>query len=283
MEVITSPAEIRRRIEAGNGACGFVPTMGALHEGHLSLIRRARQETDLVTVSIFVNPAQFGPAEDFSRYPRSFEGDCRLAEEAGAELIFAPEADQIYPPDCRTHLRVEGMSETLCGAWRPGHFDGVVDVVARLFLIVAPDRAYFGEKDFQQLQIIRRMVRDLHFPVEIVACPTVREPDGLAMSSRNRYLTPEERERATCLYRGLCRAAELAAAGETSAAVLEQAARRVMEETAGVEVQYVSLVEPEMLGSLAELENEGALLAALVLGSTRLIDNIRLQRGDHGG
>jgi len=255
---------------------GLVPTMGALHEGHLSLVRTARQRCDSVAVSIFVNPAQFGPTEDFSKYPRSFERDCQLLEVEGVNIVFAPSADEMYPPGSATFITVEGLSEKLCGESRPGHFRGVTTVVAKLFNIVQPDLAVFGQKDSAQAVIIRRMVRDLNFDVEIVVCPIVRERDGLAMSSRNAYLNPQQRKQALVLYRALMRVQFLSDKGEKDARKLIAAALEVMREEPGVRLDYFEVVDRETLDPVADT-SKGALVAgAAFVGTTRLIDNILL-------
>jgi len=212
MEVIQKPEEMQKRsleLRSQGKTIGFVPTMGYFHEGHLSLMRRARQECDVVVVSIYVNPLQFGPREDFNRYPRDLQRDLKMAEEVGVDIVFAPKDEDMYPEGYQTFVEVTELTRSLEGFYRPGHFRGVTTVVAKLFNIVLPHKAYFGEKDFQQLRVVQRMVRDLNFPVEIVPCPTVRETDGLAMSSRNTYLNTEERRAATVLYRALKAADEL--------------------------------------------------------------------------
>jgi pantoate--beta-alanine ligase len=254
---------------------GLVPTMGAFHEGHLALMRRSCQDNHLTVVSIFVNPTQFGPQEDFSAYPRTLEQDAVMAEQIGVSLIFVPEVGEMYAPDFSTWIEVERVSEGLCGACRPGHFRGVATVVNKLLNIVQPDHAYFGEKDYQQLQVIRRMVRDLDMPVEVISVPTVREADGLALSSRNQYLKREERRVAPRLHAALREGAQLAESGatgsEAAAAVRERLAREP-----GIEVQYVAAVDPD---TLAEKTTEGrplVLVAAIHIGQTRLIDNIRV-------
>jgi len=267
---------------------GFVPTMGALHEGHLSLVRAARANCDIVAASIFVNPTQFGPTEDLAKYPRAFERDCELLEREGVAFLFSPPVEEIYPtasdksPTPMTWVTVEGLSEKLDGRSRPGHFRGVTTVVSKLFHIVEPDAAFFGQKDAAQLAIIRRMVRDLNLPVEIVVCPIVREPDGLAMSSRNAYLNPQQRKQALVLHRSLQRVQELANAGERSASVLVAAGRQVFAEEDGeensVRLDYFEIVNPDTLDPVENV-GAGALVAvAAYVGSTRLIDNILLKQ-----
>jgi pantoate--beta-alanine ligase len=261
----------------GQGVCvGLVPTMGALHEGHLSLIRAAKGRCQRVAVSIFVNPIQFGPGEDFHRYPRPMERDREVCAAAGADLLFAPRDETMYPGRRLTFVRVEELPGGLCGPFRPGHFDGVATVVAKLFHILPADVAFFGEKDYQQLIVIRQMVKDLDFPIEIVGCPIVREADGLAMSSRNVHLTPEERGRATGLSRALFAAAERAARGERRSEELIRAVRADLV-NAGIEsLDYVEIVDAETLAPLARLTRPARLCAAARLGQTRLIDNVPL-------
>jgi pantoate--beta-alanine ligase len=262
-----------RTARQGGALIGVVPTMGALHEGHLSLIRRAHAECGFVAVTLFVNPTQFAPTEDLCRYPRPFEADCDLSAEAGAHLMFAPPVEEVYPAGFATYVNVEGLTQGLCGGSRPTHFRGVTTVVSKLFNMLQPDRAYFGEKDYQQLQVIRRMTRDLDFPVEIVPCPIVREADGLAMSSRNRYLSPEERHSALSLSRALAAARALFAAGERNAATLVATARQALEADPQVRIDYVELVDAESLEPLERLERPAVLAVAAFLGKTRLIDN----------
>ena len=249
--------------------------MGALHEGHLSLVRAARKESDIVVVSIFVNPTQFGPTEDFARYPRDLDGDLAKAAGAGTDVAFVPAAADMYPPEARTRVEVREVSEGLCGARRPGHFVGVATVVAKLFGIVRPHVALFGEKDYQQLAVIRRMVADLNLPVEIVGCPTLRDPDGLALSSRNVFLSPAERVRALAIPRGLAVAREGFAAGERRASVLADAALAIIKQ--GVDrIDYVEVRDADTLQPLDRLERPAVILAAGYVGATRLIDNLRL-------
>ncbi len=255
---------------------GLVPTMGALHEGHLSLVRAARAQLDVVAVSIFVNPLQFGPKEDFGKYPRSFERDCQLLEAEKVDLVFAPSNEEMYPPGATTFVTVEGLSEKLCGRSRPGHFRGVTTVVSKLFHVVEPDAAYFGQKDAAQATIIRRLVRDLTLPVRIVVCPIVREKDGLAMSSRNCYLDPQQRKQALVLYRSLMRVQTLADTGERSAAKLLDVGKQVIAEEPGARLDYFEIVDPETLDPVADI-SQGALVAvAAFVGATRLIDNVVL-------
>jgi pantoate--beta-alanine ligase len=267
-------AEARR----GGKRLGLVPTMGALHEGHLSLVRAARARCDAVVVSIFVNPTQFGPNEDFSQYPRSFERDRELLEAEGVGLLFAPSVEEMYPKGAVTFVTVEGLSEKLCGRSRPGHFRGVTTVVAKLFNIVQPDFAFFGQKDAAQVVIVKRMVRDLDLPVEIVVCPIVREADGVAMSSRNAYLNAEQRRSVTVLYRALRQVEELAEKGERRAAALLEAAQRVFREEPTVKVDYVEIVDNETLDPVEDLSRGALVAVAAFVGATRLIDNVLLPK-----
>lgn len=254
---------------------GFVPTMGALHDGHLSLIRRSRQENDKTVVSIFVNPLQFGPAEDFSRYPRDVEGDTEKVTREKADILFMPDAALMFPEAFSTRIEVGSLSDKLCGAFRPGHFSGVATIVAKLFLIVKPARAYFGQKDYQQAIIIRRMVRDLNMDLGIVICPTVREKDGLAMSSRNAYLSPPEREAAGVLYRSLREVADQLKTGIIRInAVSNVLFEKIIREPAVSKVEYAGAYDAETLDELTDVKDEVLLATAAWIGNTRLIDNI---------
>lgn len=268
--------EISDRKRADGLKIGLVPTMGALHEGHLSLIGRAADICDYCVVSIFVNPTQFGPSEDFTRYPRDIEGDARLVEKAGAQLIFAPDSSGMYPGGYATFVTVERLTEPLCGRSRPTHFRGVTTVVAKLFAIVNPHIAVFGQKDAQQLAVIKRMVRDLDMRVEIVSCPIVREPDGLAMSSRNRYLSEAEREQAPVLYRSLSAAQELVDAGVTDAREIERKIRGMLAGSPLLSVEYVEIVDPDEMTAVEDVRGGVLIALAARLGKTRLIDNIVL-------
>ena len=254
---------------------GFVPTMGALHEGHLSLVRRARIDCGFVVVSVFVNPRQFAPGEDFQRYPRRLEKDSKMLEAAGIDALYTPDAAEFYPQDFSTSLEVSGVSEGGEGLMRPGHFRGVATVVAKLFLQVTPDIAYFGRKDLQQVAVIRQMVRDLDFPVRIVVGETIREPDGLALSSRNAYLTAAEREQAAALPRALFAMRDLASRGERDARELERLARAELEK-AGLAVDYVEVVDSSTMRRPPRVEAGAAMAAAIRVGNTRLIDNVLL-------
>ena len=280
MEVVHTIPELRAAVararQAGKSV-GFVPTMGCLHEGHLSLIRRAKQEASFVVVSIFVNPTQFGPNEDFSKYPRTFEDDRRGSEAAGADLIFAPAAADFYPAGASTWVDVEGISAGLCGEFRPGHFRGVATVVAMLFNAVQPDLAIFGRKDLQQLAVIRRMVRDLHIPIRIIAHETIREPNGVAMSSRNRYLSAEQLAQATAIPAAMAAAKALAQAGVTDAARLRDAAQAVLAAQPSLKPQYCEIVDLETMSPVASTSGlRCAIAIACHLGATRLIDNADL-------
>jgi pantoate--beta-alanine ligase len=254
---------------------GLVPTMGAFHQGHLSLMRRSAADNGVTVVSLFLNPTQFGPQEDLSKYPRDLEGDARQAREAGVSLIFAPETDEMYTAGACTWVTVEGLTEGLCGTRRPGHFRGVATVVAKLLNIVQPDRAYFGEKDYQQLQVIRRMVRDLDLPVDIVPQPIVREADGLALSSRNAYLSLDERRAAPRLAAALRAGAELAREGATGGEAVQRV-REMLAEEPLLKPQYVEAVDPESLRDRSEAGAPLLLAAAVYAGKTRLIDNVRV-------
>ena len=262
-----------RDARASRKRLGLVPTMGALHEGHLSLVRAARAQCDTVAVSIFVNPTQFGPTEDLSKYPRQFERDCRLLEKEGVEILFAPPVEEIYPNGAVTWVCVEGLSEKLDGRSRPGHFRGVTTIVSKLFHILEPEAAFFGQKDAAQLAVIRRMVQDLNFPIEIVACPIVREPDGLAMSSRNAYLNREERGRALVLQSLLQRSEQEFQAGERVAAKLISAAKEVFAREPQVVLDYFEIVDPDTLDPVERISQKTLVAVAAYFGSTRLIDN----------
>ena len=255
---------------------GFVPTMGALHEGHLSLVRAAKVRCDVVAASIFVNPAQFGPTEDFSKYPRSFERDRERLEKEGVELLFAPSVEEMYPEDTVTFVTVEGLSERLCGKSRPGHFRGVTTVVSKLFHITQSDLAFFGQKDAAQVAIIRRMVLDLNLGVEIVVCPIVREADGLAMSSRNAYLSPQQRRSALVLSRSLAHVKKLSEQGERCTAKLAAAGTQVFAEEPSVRLDYFEIVNPDTLEPVEHISGPDLVAVAAFVGGTRLIDNIVL-------
>ena len=281
MKIIESASEMQQAalaLRAQGRRIGFVPTMGNLHDGHLSLVRIAKQHADVVVVSIFVNPTQFGPNEDFAAYPRTFAADCALCEREGVDLVFFPSVAEMYPAGASVSVTEKSLSRTLCGAARPGHFDGVCTVVAKLFNVVLPHVAVFGEKDAQQLRVIRRMVRDLRFPVEIVSGPTAREPDGLARSSRNQYLTAEQRPQAVCLRRALDEAERRFAAGERDPQKLVAAMRALLAQAPAAKIDYVEIVDDETLQPLSGPIARPALLALAVwVGQPRLIDNAVLR------
>jgi pantoate--beta-alanine ligase len=265
---------------AGRKRLGLVPTMGALHQGHLSLVRAAKAQCDAVAVSIFVNPTQFGLTEDLSKYPRQFERDCQLLEKEGVEILFAPSVEEIYPSSTTggvvTWVTVDGLGDKLDGRSRPGHFRGVTTIVAKLFNIIEPDAAFFGQKDAAQLAVIRRMVRDLNFPVEIVAGPIVREADGLAMSSRNAYMNREERSRALVLQRSLLSAQQEFLAGERSASKLISVGKEVLAGEPEVVLDYFEVVDPDALDPVEKISQKTLVAVAAYVGSTRLIDNLLL-------
>jgi pantoate--beta-alanine ligase len=280
MQLVHSIAETRaalRKLRAPNRTVGLVPTMGALHTGHISLVRAARAQSDVVVATIFVNPTQFAPNEDFSKYPRTFEEDCRLLEREGVDLLFAPAAEEMYPPGASTFVEVGGISDRLDGVSRPGHFRGVATIVAKLFHIVSPDRAFFGQKDAAQVAVLRSMVRDLNFPLEIVACPTVREPEGLALSSRNRYLSPAERQMALTLRRTLTEIEMRATQGEERSSGLIETGLEVLSRAPEVRLDYLKIVDPDTLEDVDEIRNGALVAIAAWVGATRLIDNIVLK------
>jgi pantoate--beta-alanine ligase len=277
IQIAKTIAEIRKFVAQARGArktIGFVPTMGALHVGHASLIEAAAKRCDYVVVSIFVNPTQFGPGEDFEKYPRPFEKDAQLCERHGAHAIFSPSPNEMYPRKNLTWVTVEKLTEPLCGQSRPGHFRGVTTVCTKLFNIVGADLAFFGQKDAQQATVIRRMVADLNLPLEIVVCPTVREPDGLAMSSRNQYLSPQERSQAPVIYRSLQRCAELIETGERDATKISAEMTGVLNQVPALRPEYVSIVDADSLEPCDPVRGRVLVAIAARLGSTRLIDNI---------
>jgi pantoate--beta-alanine ligase len=281
MRIIDNIADMREWSEGERRAgrrIALVPTMGFLHHGHLCLVRDAKARSDRVVVSIFVNPTQFGPGEDFAGYPRDFERDCHLLENEGIDVLFHPGVAEMYPLGAQTHVEVERLSLPLCGALRPGHFRGVATVVTKLFNIVLPQVAVFGEKDYQQLQLIRRLVRDLTMGVEIVGHPIVREPDGLAMSSRNTYLSETERAAAVCLSRALCRTERLFRRGERSARALVLSALAELEKEPLADIEYVKLCDPETLDEIEVIDGAAVLALAARVGKARLIDNRVFQR-----
>jgi pantoate--beta-alanine ligase len=276
IQIVRTVAETRvvlRELRAHGRTVGLVPTMGALHEGHLSLVRTARATSDAVVVSIFVNPTQFGPSEDFAKYPRTFEADVAALEREGVDLVFAPTAEEMYPAGATAFVEVAGVSGRLDGASRPGHFRGVATVVAKLFNIIEPDKAFFGQKDAAQVAVLRKMVRDLNFGLELVVCPIVREPDGLAMSSRNQYLSPEEHRRALVLSRALREVERLAAAGVTESSKLIAATEAVLAEEPEVRVDYCRVVSADTLEDVSDVSGGALVAIAAFVGTTRLIDN----------
>jgi pantoate--beta-alanine ligase len=279
MKVVKKLEELRSFLAGRPHPLGLVPTMGFLHEGHLSLVQRAKSECATVGVSIFVNPAQFGPAEDLARYPRDLPRDLRLLEPLGVDVVWIPEPEDVYPPGYQTYIDVETISLPLEGVARPGHFRGVATVVTKLFHAFQPQKAYFGQKDAQQAAVIRRMARDLHFPIEIIVCPTLREVDGLAMSSRNTYLSPEERSAAAVLYRTLCAARSAYDAGEHAAECLRNAMYLTLVAEQLARPDYVSVADPETLAELDHIEKDALLSLAVRIGKTRLIDNFLLTDG----
>ena len=276
MKIVRSIPDLKAVRRSLRGSLGFVPTMGFLHEGHLSLVRRARAENDFTAVSIFVNPAQFLPHEDFKTYPRDESRDLDLLEKEGADLVFLPEVRDMYPAGHRTFIDVEGLSSVLEGARRPGHFRGVVTVVAKLFNLTQPTRAYFGQKDAQQVSVIKKMVADLNMDVEITVCPTIREKTGLAMSSRNVYLTSEDRRHASILSKALLAARELLLAGERSGDRLRHRMRQIIETVPGVKIDYVSVADPETLVEVEQVTTTALASLAVRFGPIRLIDNVIL-------
>lgn len=269
--------ETVKRLKKEGKTVGFVPTMGYLHEGHVSLIRCSKKDNDVTVVSIFVNPIQFGKNEDLDRYPRDLERDLDICRKEGVDYVFSPSVVEMYPEGFSTYVQVEGITERLCGAFRPGHFRGVTTVVNKLFNIVQPDRAYFGEKDYQQLKVIQKMVKDLNMNVEVIGCPLVREGDGLALSSRNKYLTPEERKSALSISRALFKAKQMFESGEKDPLKVVDEIKRIISSQPFVkEIQYVEVVDPETLVPKEKLEKGDIIAVAVFVGSTRLIDNIKL-------
>jgi pantoate--beta-alanine ligase len=276
VRTIVEARQVCARFRAAGKTLGLVPTMGALHEGHLSLVNAAQKSCDAVAVSIFVNPTQFGPKEDFSSYPRVFEQDCQTLEAAGVDVVFAPSVEEMYPPSASTFVEVEGLSDRLDGASRPGHFRGVATVVSKLFHIFAPDVAFFGQKDAAQVAVLRRMVRDLRFAVRLEVCPTMREFDGLAMSSRNRNLSEGERRQALVLYRALSTVAKRFQGGEVDSDKLLGEAQRILKEEPAVQVEYCRIVDPETLEEISQVGPGSLMAVAARVGATRLIDNLLL-------
>lgn len=281
MDVITSIKEMQRRadrLRRDGKVIAFVPTMGYLHEGHLSLMREGRRRGDCLVVSIFVNPLQFGPAEDFAQYPRDLKRDLRLMEGIGVDICFTPTTAEMYPDGFQTSVEVERVTKNLCGISRPGHFRGVATVVTKLFNIVKPHLAIFGEKDYQQLITIKQMARDLNMDIEIIGMPTVREADGLAMSSRNTYLSPKERKEATALYRSLMKARELFLQGERNSLAILNQVRSIIEAESSVIIDYAKICDPHTLEDIEVIKAEALVALAVKIGKTRLIDNIVLKK-----
>lgn len=278
--VVKTIEEVRVAVAAARGkgrTIGLVPTMGALHAGHASLLRAARNETGFVVLTIFVNPMQFGPAEDFSRYPRTLAADLQVAERERTDLVFVPEPATIYPPGFGTQVEVLGLQDGLCGASRPGHFRGVATVVLKLFNIVQPDCAYFGQKDAQQVRIIEQMVQDLNVPVQVRTCPIVREPDGLALSSRNQYLSVEQRSAATVLYQALRKAEQEIRGGSIDAAQVKQTMMGEIQQQPGAVLDYAEVVDARTLKPVQKIEKQVLLAVAVKFGTTRLIDNLLVE------
>ena len=276
MQIVKSVTEMQsvcRDLRMRGSVLGFVPTMGALHEGHLSLVRRAWSECDTVVASIFVNPLQFAPGEDFAKYPRTFEEDCRFLEAERVDVLFAPDAAEMYPNGTLTTVTVSDIGDRLDGASRPGHFTGVATVVAKLFHVVGPTRAYFGQKDAAQLAVLRQMIRDLNFDVELVGCAIVRDSDGLALSSRNKYLSPMEREQALVLHRTLLALEQMIAAGERQSVTLVRRGMETLNSGVGVRVDYLAVVDANTLLPVTSVERGTLVAVAAYVGSTRLIDN----------
>lgn len=279
MKVIRTIKEMQEAADAvrRDGRIGFVPTMGYLHEGHLALVRKARELTDVVVASIFVNPIQFGPTEDLAKYPRDFERDHKLLEAEKTDIIFYPDYKEMYPDGYTTYVQVRGLEDYLCGQTRKGHFVGVATVVAKLFNIVKPHVAVFGQKDYQQLAVIERMVKDLNMDIEIIAYPTVREKDGLAMSSRNTYLSSAEHEKALLIHASIRKLKELVNAGERNSQVLKAEARKVLSSSNGIEIEYVSISDPNTLAEIDTIQKKAVYAVAVRIGKTRLIDNALLE------
>lgn len=282
MKIIKAIREMQalsRTLTKGGKTLGLVPTMGALHEGHMDLVMRAQAENDFTVVSIFVNPTQFGPNEDFNRYPRDEQGDINKLQSRGVDAVFLPSGIEMYPDGFSTAVMVGEIGNKLCGASRPGHFNGVATVVAKLFNIVMPDRAYFGQKDFQQAVIIRRLARDMNMPVDVIVCPVVREPDGLAMSSRNRYLDDSQRKAATVLYRALSRALALASgSGVIDAVEIKKEIQAIIAGEPLARIDYIEIVDTQMLEPVSRISSQAVACIAVYIGATRLIDNMMIRK-----
>jgi pantoate--beta-alanine ligase len=281
MQILRTIAEMKsacRQMQCTGKTLGFVPTMGALHEGHLSLVRASKARCDTTAVSIFVNPLQFGPSEDLATYPRTLERDSKLLDELGVELLFVPALEEMYPAGATTYVLVEGLSDKLDGASRPGHFRGVATVVAKLFEIIRPDFAFFGQKDAAQVAVLRKMASDLNLDIELVVCPIVRDADGLALSSRNAYLNPEQRQQALVLHRSLMKVKVATEAGERDAARLIEIGKQVVAAAPAARLDYFAIVNPETLDPVADISRGALVAVAAFIGTTRLIDNIVLNR-----
>jgi pantoate--beta-alanine ligase len=279
MSIVKNISELReiiKKIKRKRKIVGFVPTMGALHLGHLSLIRKAKKEADFVVVSIFVNPTQFGPNEDYKRYPRPFKKDKEILEKEKVDLLFYPSVKTMYSKDFSTYVEEVSLSKVLCGKFRPGHFKGVCTVVAKLFNIVAPNIAYFGQKDYQQARIIKRMVRDLNFPVKIKVLPIVREKDGLALSSRNSYLSLQERKDALCLYKALNKAKELIEKGEREVKLIKREMKKIIKKVKYTKIDYIEIVDADNLREIERIKGKILIALAVWIGKARLIDNFIL-------
>jgi len=282
MEIVKTVEQARTLVKAARSQgkkIGLVPTMGALHIGHISLIETATKKTDYVVVSIFVNPTQFCPGEDFEKYPRPFEADVDICRQLAVDVVFAPTADEMYPEENLTWVNVEKLTEPLCGKFRPVHFRGVTTVCTKLFNIVLPDVAFFGQKDAQQAIVVKRMVADLNMPLEIVVCPTVRDPDGLAVSSRNQYLTTQQRENATWIYKSLQKCQQMVEAGITDAQEITTQMRRILQQTPSVKIEYADIVDAETLQNIDRIAGKVLAAVAVRIGPTRLIDNILIDAG----
>jgi pantoate--beta-alanine ligase len=284
MEVVETIEAVRQQVSAARKKgkkIGLVPTMGAFHQGHISLIDRAVKECDFVVVTIFVNPTQFGPGEDFQKYPRSLDADLEMCGKTGVDLVFVPSTGQIYPSENLTWVNIEKLTEPLCGQFRPGHFRGVTTVCAKLFNIVQSDIAFFGQKDVQQAIVIKKMVADLNMPLKIVLCPTVRDADGLALSSRNQYLTDQQRKDATLIYKSLQECKKMIRAGTTDTKKIIVRMQEVLCQAPAIHIEYVSIVDPETLQSLDHITDQILLAVAVKIGPARLIDNIMVDAGKH--
>jgi len=273
-KTIKSVRNLVKAVRSKGKIIGFVPTMGALHIGHISLIEKAKQQTDFVVVSIFVNPTQFGPGEDFKKYPRPLSADLKICRKAGVDVVFAPATEQMYPKENLTWVNVGKLTEQLCGRFRPGHFSGVTTVCAKLFNIVAPDIAFFGQKDAQQAIVIKRMVADLNMPLKIIVCPTVRQADGLAVSSRNQYLTRQQKKDAPLIYKSLQKCQKLIEDGVTDSKTIINQMRKILQQAPSIKIEYISIVDADTLQELKKITGKVLTVVAVKIGSTRLIDNI---------